>query len=290
MCAGRPIRCGVQAFSFAISISAIRSRKSPRDQSRPSRVPRRCRAAGLADHHAGAYGEITSTLHEGWQTTSAWLVPGMGELWGIFVAVGVALSAFMQVGLSHVASAIRKEQLTGTLESLLMTPTSTVTMQIGSVVYDLLYVPLRTAAFLAMVALGFGVHFHGSGVVPAAVLLFLFIPFVWGLGIASAASALTFRRGGAGISFGIVLLSFGSGAYFPVQLLPHWIVASSGWNPMAITVEGMRQALLAHVTWAQLGADAARLAPLGAFTLIVGLALFKRALRREQRRGTLGLY
>ena len=207
-----------------------------------------------------------------------------------FVAVGVALSAFMQVGLSHVASAIRKEQLTGTLESLLMTPTSTVTMQIGSVVYDLLYVPLRTAAFLAMVALGFGVHFHGSGVVPAAVLLFLFIPFVWGLGIASAASALTFRRGGAGISFGIVLLSFGSGAYFPVQLLPHWIVASSGWNPMAITVEGMRQALLAHVTWAQLGADAARLAPLGAFTLIVGLALFKRALRREQRRGTLGLY
>jgi 4-amino-4-deoxy-L-arabinose transferase-like glycosyltransferase len=37
------------------------------------------------------YGEITSTLREGWRTTSAWLVPGMGEVWGIFVGVGVAV-------------------------------------------------------------------------------------------------------------------------------------------------------------------------------------------------------
>ena len=37
------------------------------------------------------YGQLAYTLHEGWQTTSAWLVPGMGELWGVFVAVGVAV-------------------------------------------------------------------------------------------------------------------------------------------------------------------------------------------------------
>jgi len=37
------------------------------------------------------YGEITSTLREGWRTTSAWLVPGMGEGWGIFVAGAVVV-------------------------------------------------------------------------------------------------------------------------------------------------------------------------------------------------------
>ena len=37
------------------------------------------------------YGEITSTLREGWRTTSAWLVPGMGEVAGIFVAAAVAV-------------------------------------------------------------------------------------------------------------------------------------------------------------------------------------------------------
>jgi hypothetical protein len=41
------------------------------------------------------YGQLLPTLHEGWSTISAWLVPGMGELLGIFVALGVvALIAF----------------------------------------------------------------------------------------------------------------------------------------------------------------------------------------------------
>lgn len=37
------------------------------------------------------YGEIASTLREGWRTTSAWLVPGMADVWGIFVAAAVAV-------------------------------------------------------------------------------------------------------------------------------------------------------------------------------------------------------
>lgn len=41
--------------------------------------------------HLSVYGEITSTLHEGWATTSAWLVPGMDQSLGIFVAAGVAV-------------------------------------------------------------------------------------------------------------------------------------------------------------------------------------------------------
>jgi 4-amino-4-deoxy-L-arabinose transferase-like glycosyltransferase len=37
------------------------------------------------------YGEITSTLREGWATASAWLVPGMSQSLGIFVAAGIAV-------------------------------------------------------------------------------------------------------------------------------------------------------------------------------------------------------
>ena len=62
-----------------------------------------------------------------------------------FAAAGIALTAFIQVGLGRVGTAIRQEQLTGTLESVLMTPTSFSTIQVGSTVYDLIYVPIRTA-------------------------------------------------------------------------------------------------------------------------------------------------
>jgi hypothetical protein len=49
------------------------------------------RAGPSAIRQISLYGEITSTLREGWRTTAAWLVPGMADVWGIFVAAGVAV-------------------------------------------------------------------------------------------------------------------------------------------------------------------------------------------------------
>ena len=89
---------------------------------------------------------------------------------------------------------MQQEQLAGTLESLLMTPTSPATIQVGAVVYDLIYIPIRTAVFLVVIALAFGLDFYASGLLPALVVLVVFIPFVWGLGVASAGATLTFRR------------------------------------------------------------------------------------------------
>src|SRR3954462_12437731 len=65
-----------------------------------------------------------------------------------WASVGIALGIFMHFALERVASAVRAEQLMGTFESLLVTPTRTATFQMGSVSFDLLYLPLRTAVFL----------------------------------------------------------------------------------------------------------------------------------------------
>ena len=66
---------------------------------------------------------------------------------------------------------------------------------LGSVIYDLLYVPLRTVVFLVIVSIWFNISFAASGYVPALVILMAFIPFVWGIGSIAAACVLTFRRG-----------------------------------------------------------------------------------------------
>jgi dolichyl-phosphate-mannose-protein mannosyltransferase len=57
------------------------------------------RAGPSAIRQISLYGEIASTLREGWRTTSAWLSPGMGEVWGIFVAAGVAV--LIVIAVSH---------------------------------------------------------------------------------------------------------------------------------------------------------------------------------------------
>ena len=94
-----------------------------------------------------------------------------------FVATGMVINLALGVLLYRVAGAIRQEQLQGTLESLLATPTATATVQIGSVASTLLTVPLRATALLGAIALVFGLHFDPGGIVPAALIVAALMPF-----------------------------------------------------------------------------------------------------------------
>jgi ABC-2 type transport system permease protein len=207
-----------------------------------------------------------------------------------FAAVGIAISAFLTLALGRVSAGIQQEQLAGTLESLLMTPTSPATVQLGAVFYDLIYVPLRTAIFLVVIAVAFGLDFHANGVVPALVVLVVFIPFVWGLGVAAAGATLTFRRGAGAVGLGMTVLVLFSGAYYPLDLLPNWIASLAELNPITIAVNGMREPLLGGTGWDGVGKAVAVLLPLAFVSLVLGAVAFRSALRRERRRGTLGLY
>ena len=207
-----------------------------------------------------------------------------------FVVIGIALAAFVQIGLGRVSMAMRREQMLGTLEAILATPTSPSTIQLGSVVYDLLYVPIRTGVFLALVAVGFGLDFNLGGLVPATLVVLAFIPFVWGIGLVSAAGTLTFRGGSTGVGFGITIMTLASGAYFPLELLPGWLEAAAAMNPMAIAIDGMREPLLGTVDWMETLRHLLTLAPMAAVSLTIGIVAFRVALQRERRRGTLGLY
>jgi ABC-2 type transport system permease protein len=207
-----------------------------------------------------------------------------------FVAIGLVVNLFLQVALTRTATAIRTEQMIGTLEALLMTPTATATVQLGSAVFDLVYVPIRTAIFLGFLAIVVGLDLQVSGILPSAAVLLAFIPFVWGIGLAAAAAILTFRRGDGGIMLGATLLGLASGAFFPLSVLPDWLATIAEYNPLAIAIEGMREALLGGTGWSEVGGQLLLLVPASALSLVCGAFLFRVALGRERRRGTLGLY
>lgn len=207
-----------------------------------------------------------------------------------FVAIGMVLSLVIALLLQRVATAVRQEQMIGTFESLLATPTATATVQVGSAAFDLLYVPIRAALFLLVIALGFGLHFDAGGVLPALAVMLAFVPFIWGLGLLSAAAMLTFRRGGSSAVIGATVLGLLSGAYFPLDLLPEWLQAVASVNPIAIAIDGVRAALLGGDGWASLQPKVLLLVPMAAASLTAGVAAFRLGLARERRKGTLGLY
>jgi ABC-2 type transport system permease protein len=206
-----------------------------------------------------------------------------------FAMVGVAIGVFLQLGLDQIASGVRQEQLMGTLEPLLLTPTAPSIVQLGAAVYQMLYVPLRTVLFLAIVDVVYGLDFKASGILPSLVIVAAFVPVVWGIGIAGGAATLTFRRG---LPFGIaaVLLTFASGAYFPLELFPGWVGTMAEANPVAIALEGVRSALIGGAGWGAIGSHVLLLVPMALASVSIGVAAFRMALNRELRLGTLGLY
>jgi ABC-2 type transport system permease protein len=207
-----------------------------------------------------------------------------------WVAIGGMLSLVFGVLLERVATAIRTEQMLGTLEALLVTPARIATLQAGSVAFDAVQVPLRMALFLAVVAVAAGLHLDPSGIAPALVVLGLFLPFVWGLGLVSAAAVVTFRRGAGVTGFAGTAIGLSSGAYFPLAVLPHTIAVVLSYNPMAIALEAMRSALIGGEGWGAIGTDVLALIPISAVALAAGGAAFAAAVKRERRNGSLGLY
>lgn len=207
-----------------------------------------------------------------------------------FVMIGVVITTVSGLLLQKVATAIRQEQMIGTLEALLVSPTSPTTVQFGSIAFDLLFIPVRTAALLMVVSLTLGLDFRADGVLPSFVLLAAFVPFVWGLGLVTAAAIVTFRRGIGALSAVMGILGLAAGAFFPLSLLPDWLQRLAEANPVAIAMEGTREALIGGPDWTAVATGVLILVPFSAFALFAGIAAFRAALDREHRRGTLGLY
>jgi ABC-2 type transport system permease protein len=207
-----------------------------------------------------------------------------------FVVIGVCLNTTVLLLLHELSRALRAEQMVGTLESLLVTPTRIGTVQMGSTLFNLLYVPLRIFLFLAVIAIVFGLDLHAAGILPATVLMLEFLPFLWGLGLIAGGAVLTFRRGTGIIGAGVAIVGLGSGAFFPLSVLPGWLAHLAAFNPLAIVLTALREALIGGAGWHALAPQMLELLPLAVASVAAGVFFFRLFLRREQRLGTLGLY
>jgi ABC-2 type transport system permease protein len=207
-----------------------------------------------------------------------------------FAVVGLALAAFQEVGLMAVSQTISYGMYTGTLEVMLLSPTSLSTIIFSSVLYQFFSALITILVYLAFSVGFFGVSLGQTNLAAAMVLLFLALTAHLPLGILSASFMLVFKRGDPlTMMLGQLTILLG-GVYFPVQVLPLWLQAVSWFIPFTHALEGLRQAVL-------MGRGLAALLPqitvLLAFTLVLmplSLAAFAWAIRQAKRLGTLSQF
>jgi ABC-2 type transport system permease protein len=206
-----------------------------------------------------------------------------------FLLIGLAALELSQVAMTHMANALREEQLQGTLEPLLATGRNPLLVVLGSVVW-------RLTVVLAMATLVLGVGMTVLGALgPNANIAGALAAFALGLaawvarGLMSAGFVHACKRGDpVALAFNVASLVT-AGAYFPRALLPAIVQDLTAALPHTTMLAATRAALLSGAGFesADFREPFMRLA--GSVVVLVPLALlvWRAAHRRARARGTL---
>jgi ABC-2 type transport system permease protein len=205
-----------------------------------------------------------------------------------YVAINLAFLRFQGAALSGFQRAIRGEQLTGTMEAVLVTPTAVSLLIASSGLWPFAITFVDIAIFLG-VALGFGLDL--SHVAPLTVVAFMVLSVLAlsPLGIFAAAGIMTFKQQlPTGLLVGGIASMLG-GVLFPVAKLPPFLQAVSWFVPLTHSLSGMRGAVAGASLW-DMRVDALWLFAMAAILLPISFLVFARSVRRAKIDGTLGDY
>jgi ABC-2 type transport system permease protein len=205
---------------------------------------------------------------------------------------GLAVLNYFMTGFSSLATAIRQEQMQGTLESVLLTPINLPTVIVASSAWDFVQATFFSFLYLFFGWIFFNVHYVGS--FSLAVVFLLLTTFVLAcLGILSASFAMVFKRGdpfGMFLGTGSALFS---GVFFPTQLLQEHagsVSALSKVLPPTYGLDGIRRVLIEGQTLSQVTEPLVTLLVMLLVLLPFSLWVFGRAVRRAKREGSLIQY
>ncbi len=204
-----------------------------------------------------------------------------------FAAVGIALTVVVDAASASLAARIRNEQLTGTLEALLVQPITVREIAFGFAGFPFAFAMVRAAFYLAVAGLWLEVDTSESSWAGFFIVLLLAGGAFSALGILLGGLVLVLKRGQTVISMVIYSMGFLSGAYFPVAVLPDWVEPIGRALPTYFAFDGLRAAIFLGTDWQ---VDA--LALLGFTVVGVPLALwvFQEALSHARRSGSLSEY
>lgn len=207
-----------------------------------------------------------------------------------FVIIGVAFSNYQEVAMNSLSRSIRDAQMTGTLEALLVTQTEIPTIILSSSLYSFIFTSLRVVAYLLLGTLFFGMNISHANFFAATIILILTIASLSSFGIISASFVMVFKKGDP-ITWLLLSVSWLlGGVYYPVSVLPPWLVKLSYLLPITHSLEGMRLSLLKGSSLSGIFPNVFALFAFTVVTLPLSVAIFRYAVNQAKKDGSLTQY
>lgn len=207
-----------------------------------------------------------------------------------FVFVGFVMYMWLSNILWGPGTALRTEQIRGTLEAVFLTPSSRLVALFAPPVAALPNLLLVFGVMTLAMWLLFGVAIPLEGLARALVVTAVALPAMYAIGTLFAAGVLRFGEVGPVVQLVRGTLVLTSGLTFPILMLPGWAQAFASAMPTTYVVQDIRAVLLGGLGLGDIGADLAITAALTLGFAAVAVIVFRVLERDARRSGMLGRY
>jgi ABC-2 type transport system permease protein len=186
--------------------------------------------------------------------------------------------------------AIQRERWQGTLEIIMLAPTSRVAYILGESLFGLIDGGWTVLLALLVTGFAFGADFHVADPLLALAVILLTLAAMVALSLFFAAFYVLTRSAGP-LSFAIQTpVRFFTGTNFPVSALPVLLQTVSYALPMTYGMIAVREVFASDATWASLSGTMGALVAFTIFFWALGALLVRRMERLAKERGTLHQY
>lgn len=208
----------------------------------------------------------------------------------VFIFVGYAMYMWLSTLLWGPGTALRREQMTGSLEAVFLTPASRLVPLFGPTLTNVVWTVFQLLVMGLAVWLLFGVVLPPAGVLLTFLVILAGLPAMYAMGALFGAAVLRFGEVGPAVQFVRGALSLLCGITFPIVMLPDWAQATSAFMPPTYVVAAIREVLLAGAMPIDLVPAAATLAALSVVLGGCAVLLFRVLETSARRTGMLGRY
>ena len=207
-----------------------------------------------------------------------------------FVFVGYAMYMWLSSLLWGSGTALRQEQVRGSLEAVFVTPASRLVPLFGPGVATL--IPMAATFVVMGVALWvlFGVVPPLGAVLQAAVAVILGVPALYAIGTLFAATVLRFGEVAPIVQLIRGMFVLACGITFPVAMLPRWAQVWAWLMPPTYIVEDLRRVLLQGAGLPEVAPHIAIVLTIAMLTALLAIAVFRFLETSARRSGMLSRF
>ena len=207
-----------------------------------------------------------------------------------YVVVNLAFARFQMTARQSFQTAIRGDQMLGTLDVVMATPTTLPTIVLSTGLWGFTLTIMQVLVALGT-GMALGLHLHVN-ILTTLVFVILTVACMSPLGVMAASTIMTFKQNAPTQFVAGSAANLLGGVLYPVSKLPIWLQKISWCLPITHSLEGVRAGLLENVplTNPLVAGDALWLLGATAILMPLSLFIFARSVNLARRDGTLGHY